>query len=191
MYSYTIEIIGLGCEVVACELDGNEMRSLKDYMKNNNIPLEEIFKEEQHLNNIDLGVNSWFELDDICHVYGAYPNNCRVKVKGIGDDSVRILTTTTIKTFIDDYYSLVEFDSIHSIMDEKGVLVKSTLKTKEPFNQDLLTLLVTKMETLKNPLYLVTGFMYGDEYLKLETVIAEELRLRTYINKTTDNLIIL
>jgi hypothetical protein len=76
-------------------------------------------------------------------------------------------------------------------MDEKGVLVKSTLKTKEPFNQDLLTLLVTKIETLKNPLYLVTGFMYGDEYLKLETVIAEELRLKTYINKTTDNLIIL
>lgn len=191
MYSYTVEIIGLGCEVVACELDSNEMRSLKDYMKDNNVPLEEIFKEEHHLNNIDLGVNSWFELDDICHVYGAYPNNCRVKVKGIGDDSVRILTTTTIKTFIDDYYSLVEFDSIHSIMDEKGVLVKSTLKTKEPFNQDLLTLLVTKMETLKSPLYLVTGFMYGDEYLKLETVIAEELRLRTYINKTTDNLIIL
>ena len=167
------------------------MRSLKDYMKNNNIPLEDIFKEEQHLNNIDLGVNSWFELDDICHVYGAYPNNCRVKVKGICNDSVNILTTTTIKTFIDDYYSLVEFDSIHSIMDEKGVLVKSTLKTKEPFNQDLLTLLVTKIETLKNPLYLVTGFMYGDEYLKLETVIAEELRLKTYINKTTDNLIIL
>ena len=48
---------------------------------------------------------------------------------------------------------------------------------------------VALTELLKIPL--VTGFMYGDEYLKLETVIAEELRLKTYINKTTDNLIIL
>ncbi len=191
MYSYSVEILGLGCDVVACELDSSEMSSLKDYMKNNNIPLEEILNDSGHLNKVDLGVTSWFELDDICHVYGAYPNNCRVKIKGTDNDNVRILTTTTLKTFIDDYYSLVEFDSIHSIMDEKGVLVKSTLKTKEPFNEDLLTLLVTKIETLKTPLYLVTGFMYGDEYLKLEKVITEELRLKTYINKTTNNLIVL
>jgi len=76
-------------------------------------------------------------------------------------------------------------------MDEKGVLVRSILTTKEPFDKNLLTLLVTKLETSDRPLYLVTGFMYGDEYLKLETVITQEIELKTYINKTTDYLVTL
>lgn len=191
MYSYTVEILGLGCELVACELDTHEMSLIKEYMKTNNLPLEEIFSSTEHIKHIDLGVNYWYELDDICHIYGAYPNHCRVKIKGCVDNSLCVLNTTSVKTFIDDFYSLTEYESIHSIMGEKGVLVRSILTTKEPFNKNLLTLLVTKIETSDRPLYLVTGFMYGDEYLKLETVITEEIELKTYINKTTDYLVTL
>ena len=185
MYSYTIEIVGLGCEVSACELSDDEIKKLKKVMKDTNTPLEEIFQNRELLSSVDLGVSEWHELDDICHVYGAYPNMSRVKVLG-GDNDV-VYKPVELRTFIDDFYSLIEFDSVHSIMDEKGVLVKSQLKTKEPFDPDLLTLLITKLERHTHPLYVITGFVYGDEYLKLESTLTEELKLKTYINKTTDH----
>ena len=185
MYSYILEILGMGCEIVACELTEKEISGLKKVMKETNTPLEDIFKDTEKLRETGLGVDSWYELDDICHVYGAYPNMSRVRVKN--EDSVQIYNSTELRTFVDDFYSLTEFDSIHSVMDEKGVLVKSCLITKEPFDPDLLTLLITKLEKHEGPIYVVTGFVYGDEYLKLEKTLTEELSIKTFINKTTDN----
>lgn len=188
MYKYTIEIVGMGCEVVAAELSDSEINALKKLMKECNLPLEDIISDGEKLKQSELGVNEWYDLDDICHVYGAYPNMSRVKVMS---EKTEVYNPMELKTFIDDFYSLTEFDSIYSIMDEKGVLVKSCLSTKEPFDPNLLTLLVTKLDRDDKPLYVITGFIYDDEYLKLETILTEDVRLKTYINKTIDNLCII
>ena len=188
MYKYTINIIGMGCEVVAGELTDYEMKSLKGLMKESNKPLEDIIMDSDLLIKSNLGISGWYDLDDICHVYGAYPNMSRVKVIS---DEVKVYNPMELRTFIDDFYSLIEFDSIHSIMDEKGILVKSNLCTKEPFDPDLLTLLITKLEREDKPIYVITGFIYDDEYLKLETSLTEEVKLKTFINKTNDSLCII
>lgn len=185
MYNYTIQIVGMGCEVVSGELDPDEIVNVKKYMKETNLPMEEIFGSREHISKLGLGLMDWYELDDICHVYGSYPNMSRIKVIG---ENTEVLNPNSLKTFIDDFYSLTEFDSIHSIMEEKGILIKSKLTTKEPFNSELLTLLVTKLENTPKDMYIITGFLYGDEYLKLESTLTESIKLKTYINKTKDNL---
>jgi len=100
MYSYTVEILGLGCELVACELDTHEMSLIKEYMKTNNLLLEEVFSSTEHIKHIDLGVNSWYELDDICHIYGAYPNHCSVKIKGVWIIVFAYLTLRRLKPLL-------------------------------------------------------------------------------------------
>lgn len=188
MYNYTIDIVGLGCEIVACEITRDEMKLLKKYMKENNLPLEEIFLNREHLSKTGLGVSEWYELDDICHVYGSYPNMSSVKVIG---EETKVYRPMELRTFVDDFYSLTEFDSVHSIMEEKGTLVSGKLTINEPFNPDLLSLLVTKLQKEDKNLYIITGYTYADEYLKLESTNTEEIKLTTFINKTKDDLCII
>jgi hypothetical protein len=184
MFNYVVEIVGFGCEIVSCELDSHDMIKLKQFMKESNRPLEDILTDHTLIHDSGLSVDHWYELDDICHIYGAYPRMCRLKVSG---GETTIFNPLDVSTCIDDFYSLTEFDSIYTIMDKRGILVRAKLTTKELFDINLLTLLITKVERETHSTYIINGFTYGDEYLKLESVSSEEIKMKTYLNKTVDD----
>jgi len=180
MYNYTIEILGRGCEVAAGELTPEEISSIEGISEKYGISVSEVMNNEEYLRETGIGINKWYELDDICHVYGSYPSMSRVKVIG---DKVSVFSPMNVRTLVDDFYSLTEFDSVNTKIEEKGTLIVSNLTTKQPFDIDLLTLLITKIEDINKDFYLVTGFIYGGEYLTLNSVNTTEISVVSNINK--------
>jgi len=185
MYKYDVIITGYGCELVSAELTEDEVHRIKKYLKDNNFELEDIIQEAKHLSKLNLGVDEWYELDDICHIYGGYPHSSFVKITGEGTKIVK--STSEFPTEIDDFYDLNEHLNIHTLTKDSGIVVKGKLITKEPFNIDLLTLLVTQVIRGDEKIYIVTGFLYGDEYLKLLTTECETIETKTFITKTCEN----
>lgn len=187
MYKYSIEILGRGCEVAAGELSPEEILRLEHISTKYNVSISEVLQIPKLLKECNIGISEWYELDDICHIYGSYPSRSRVKVIG---ETTNVYDPTKMKTLVDDFYSLTEFDSINTKIEEKGVLIQSELVTKHPFDIELLTLLITKIEDKNKDFYLVTGFIYGNEYLTLKSVDTTQISIVSNVNKVTDNILI-
>lgn len=182
MYKYVIEIVGIGCEIFSGELDLKDLEKIESLINATKLPLNEVIEDSDLIRSLDIGVDNWYELDDICHVYGSYHRMSRVKVIG---EEVEVFNPSNLSTSVDDFYSLDEFNSIYTITQEKGILVKSNLVTKEPFDSNRLTLLVTKVIKNNKTLYVITGFTYNDEYLKLESTLTEQISASTHLRNTT------